>query len=158
MSCLSTIRLIFPHPVDTTAEFCIGTEVCCSVPFKGSDVLLEVPQKCFAAELPPTVRAAGFCCFLRDIQSAYPVIVENRGAALPGNDLRSFAEVDQAVRARGLAAEQEKMESEPEITFDDVAPFCRNRKFTPTYLGCGLDVRGFYLEVKSQVLLHIYLF
>ena len=67
MNCLSTIRLIFPHPVDTTAEFCIGTEVCCSVPFKGSDVLLEVPQKCFAAELPPTVRAAGFCCFLRDI-------------------------------------------------------------------------------------------
>ena len=149
MNCLSTIRLIFPHPVDTTAEFCIGTEVCCSVPFKGSDVLLEVPPECFTAELPPTIRAAGFCCFLRDIQSAYPVIVEDRGAALPGDDLRSYAEVDQAVRARGLAAEQEKMESEPEITFDDAAPFCRDRKFTPTYLGCGLDVRGFYLEVKS---------
>ena len=146
---LKNIRLVFPGNISGIAEICSGTESVKAYPFSGKEVSVELPADWQEWRYPATVRGGGFCCFLRDVQSEYPVIVEGRGAALPGGDMRSYEEVESAVRSRRLASDFEQMEAAPEASFEEVAPFCRDRKFTPTYLGCGLDIRGFFLEVKS---------
>lgn len=144
------IRLVFPRPVAGTVEIASGTKVLHSFPFARTDsVVAAIPPECADAPHPLTVRAAGFCCFLRDIQSDYPVIVRDRGAALPDGDMRSYNDVLNEINSRRLRSDHEQINSSPEASFAEVAPFCRDRKFTPTYLGCGLDVRGFFLEVKS---------
>lgn len=146
---LKNIRLVFPESISGIAEICSDTEVVKTYPFAGQEVHIALPADWRDWPRPAAVRAGGFCCFLRDIQSEYPVIVEGRGAALPDGDMRSYADVETAVRSRRLASDFEQMEAKPEASLEEVAPFCRDRKFTPTYLGCGLDVRGFFLEVKS---------
>ena len=144
------VRLVFPAPKSGICEIASGTKVLHSIPFTNADsVCVEIPETLLQAVHPLMVRAAGFCCFVRDIQSDYPVLVEDRGAALPVEDPRSYAELVQTIRDRKLLSDHAQMNAAAEASFAEVAPFCRDRKFTPTYLGCGLDVRGFYLEIKS---------
>ncbi len=92
-----------------------------------------------------TVSAApnSFTFFLRDVSSEWPIFIPEYGVAVTtGDDRRSYAEIERAVRSRGLQSKLEQVESEPEESFDEAASNVRNLQ-VQTWLGLGRDIRIF---------------
>jgi len=60
--------------------------------------------------------------FARDVNSEFPILVSAYGVAVvPGNDKRSYEDVEKAVRAKGLLANYQRIDAEPEESCEDAA-------------------------------------
>ena len=95
------------------------------------------------------VQVGNFAFNLRDVNSKCPIYVPELGvAALPGNDMRSFQEIARAVESRKLISDFERMNAEPEESYENACKFNRNRN-SPIWLGVGRDVRGFWVEIQD---------
>ena len=99
-----------------------------------------------------TVRAKAnpFTFFLRDVNSQSPIFIPAYGVAvLPAEDTRSYEEVERDVRNKGLITSLERMEREPEETFENAAANTRNL-VCPTWLGISRDVRIFEIGFEYE--------
>ncbi|MBI2194202.1 MAG: hypothetical protein HYU36_19675 [Planctomycetes bacterium] len=95
-----------------------------------------------------SVRATSgpFTFFLRNVSSDHPILLPKLGVAvIPAGDSRSYVEVARAVRDRGLLSEFQRIESEPEETFENAARSVRDLK-CQTWLGLSRDFRIFEID------------
>jgi hypothetical protein len=84
-----------------------------------------------------------FTFFMRDVRPEYPILLRAYGVAVTtASDHRSYAEIDAAVRARGLRTKLETIESEPEESFAEAAAHTRSLS-GQTWLGLARDIRIF---------------
>lgn len=93
-----------------------------------------------------TVRADGktFTFFPRDLTAGGgPLLVRDLGVAVvAAEDKRSYAEIDDAVREKGLIAEWQRIEAEPEENYESACRGTRD-EVCPTWLGLSRDLRLF---------------
>ena len=91
-----------------------------------------------------TVRAEqDFSFFLRDIRADYPVYIpEYQVAVTEGTDPRDYAQIVEAVTAKGRKSKIAQMESAPEETFQAAASHNRDMA-VPIWLGLSRDIRMF---------------
>jgi len=96
-----------------------------------------------------TVRTddASFTFFLRDVSADFPVFLPWCGAAVTcPEDERSFAEIAAAIQARGLLNDVERLESEPEETYERATERVRDMPPCETWLGLSRDERMFRVK------------
>ena len=87
--------------------------------------------------------AREFSFFLRDVRREHPIIVPAYGVAVTArDDPRSYDDILESVRRRGLLTDIQQIEKEPEETFANAAAQTRNQT-VPTLLGIGRDDRVF---------------
>ena len=91
-----------------------------------------------------------FSFFLRDVQSGRPVWVPDYGVAVTAaRDKRNYEQIAAAVHAEGLVGRAQRLEDEPEETFE--AACARNRDMAcPTWLGLSRDMRVFRVGVEPE--------
>ncbi|MCC6362315.1 MAG: hypothetical protein IT165_02255 [Bryobacterales bacterium] len=81
--------------------------------------------------------------FLRDVRAGYPIYIPAYGVAVTdASDARSYQQIENAVRARGLQTKLESVAAEPEADFESAAANTRSL-MCQTWLGLGRDVRIF---------------
>ena len=91
-----------------------------------------------------------FTFFVRDVGSDYPILVPTYGVAvLPASDGRRYAEVEAAVRARGLLTNLQRIEAEPEESYAEAASHTRRLR-CPIWLGLSRDFRIFEVDLRTQ--------
>ncbi|MCG3147439.1 MAG: hypothetical protein PCFJNLEI_00879 [Verrucomicrobiae bacterium] len=85
----------------------------------------------------------GFTFFVRDVSSQWPIwIPQYKVAVVPANDRRTYQEIADDIRGRGLQSELDRIASEPEETFAHAA--ATNRADScETWLGLSRDMRFF---------------
>jgi hypothetical protein len=84
-----------------------------------------------------------FSFFLRDVRSNHPIYIPEYGVAVTGaEDARSYQQIEDAVRAKGLQTKLERISSEPEESFASAAAHTRELK-CQTWLGLSRDMRIF---------------
>ncbi len=90
--------------------------------------------------------ANSFSFFLRDVSESYPIFLPQYGVAvLPGDDARTYAQVAADVRERGTLTKLQRIELQPENTFEAAEAAARNLT-APIWLGLSRDVRNFEIE------------
>jgi hypothetical protein len=84
-----------------------------------------------------------FSFFLRDVRSEFPILIPAYGVAVTdASDARTYQQIEQAVRARGLQTKLQQVESAPEESFGEAA--ARTRSLScQTWLGLSRDIRIF---------------
>lgn len=84
-----------------------------------------------------------FSFFLRDINREYPVIMpEYNVVVTESRDNRSFTEIEKDIQSRGLQTNLQRIEREPEESFESASVHTRNQP-CPTWLGLSRDIRIF---------------
>lgn len=84
-----------------------------------------------------------FSFFLRDVSSEHPILIPAyRVAVTEAGDRRTYRELEQAVRARGFLGKLERIDAEPEESFENAARHTR-RLSCQTWLGISRDMRIF---------------
>ncbi len=95
---------------------------------------------------PAMVSVGDVTFHLRDVNAAHPVWFPERSfAVLPENDPRSYADVERDIRARHLLSERDRFDAEPEESYENASLHDRCN-VSPTWLGLGRDVRGFWID------------
>jgi len=91
-----------------------------------------------------------FSFFLRDASRDQPIYIPTYGVVVTtAEDTRSYSEIVDAIRARGLQTKLEQLETEPEESFEAAAPNARELK-VPTWLGLGRDIRTFEIDERLE--------
>ncbi|MBP5530613.1 MAG: hypothetical protein J6Y54_01100 [Lentisphaeria bacterium] len=91
-----------------------------------------------------------FTFALRDVSGECPVYVpEAECFALPGDDPRSFEQALADLRAKKLVSDAERMESEPEESYEHACRFDRAQS-CPVWLGLGRDLRIFRVSEQTD--------
>jgi hypothetical protein len=84
-----------------------------------------------------------FSFFLRDVRMEHPIFIPQYGAAVTDAlDGRSCQKIESDLRARGLASKLEKINADPEESFDSAALSTRSLS-CQTWLGLSRDIRIF---------------
>ena len=84
-----------------------------------------------------------FSFFLRDVRSSQPIYIPEYGVAVTAaEDARSYQQIEEAARAKGLQSKLERISSEPEESFANAAAHTREMK-CQTWLGLSRDMRIF---------------
>jgi len=87
-----------------------------------------------------------FSFFLRDVSKEYPIYIpEYHVLVTTSDDLRSYSQIETALKDRKGRTKLQQIESEPEETFDSAAIHTRNQPCT-TWLGLSRDMRIFDLS------------
>lgn len=93
-----------------------------------------------------------FSFFLRDITDAMPVYIpEYHVIVSTEHDIRSYSDIEQDIQSKGLLTKVQKIEQQPETSFEVVAKNSRDMS-GPVWLGIGRDVRLFqvYEEMNDN--------
>ncbi|MDO8586293.1 MAG: hypothetical protein Q7T82_04575 [Armatimonadota bacterium] len=86
-----------------------------------------------------------FSFLLRDVNREYPIFLPQFGAIVTeADDLRSYEQIENAVRLRGGQTTLQRLEGEAEETYENAAANTRN-VWCPTWLGLSRDMRIFEL-------------
>ena len=81
--------------------------------------------------------------FLRDVRAGQPIYIPEYGVAVTeAADARSYHQIEDAIRARGLQTKLERVAAEPEENFDAAAANTRTVS-CQTWLGLSRDMRIF---------------
>jgi len=99
-----------------------------------------------------TVRttAGPFSFFLRDVSQEHPILIPEYGVAVTeAGDRRSYEEIVEAIRTRGLQTSLQSLESQPEETFEAAAVHTR-RLYCETWLGLSRDFRNFAVGFRGS--------
>jgi hypothetical protein len=110
----------------------------------------NVGEGAFATAISLLTEKDPFTFFLRDVRKDYPIYIPVYGVVvLPGDDNRSYKEVACEISSRGLQNSIQRMNSEPEESFENAAK--HNRAMTcPTWLGVGRDNRIFQFDFYRE--------
>ena len=91
-----------------------------------------------------------FTFFLDDVRSDYPIFIPAYGVAVTeARDRRTYAQIAEAIQARGLRSNLAQIEAEPEESFENAARAVRDQK-VETWLGLGRDVRIFSVSPRLE--------
>lgn len=91
-----------------------------------------------------------FSFWLRDVTRDHPILIPGIGVVVTeGSDPRSYAEIEAAVRGRGTQTNLQRIESEPEETFENAAQHVRTMT-CETWLGLSRDMRIFAMQFRSM--------
>ena len=91
-----------------------------------------------------------FSFFLRDASSDYPIYMPAYGVTVTeANDKRSYHEIAEAIRLRGLQSNLQRIQSEPEESFEVAAQNTRSLS-CQTWLGLSRDMRIFALGERLE--------
>ena len=91
-----------------------------------------------------------FTFFLDDVKGDYPIFIPAFGVAVTeARDRRTYAQIAEAVQARGLRSNLQQIEAEPEESFENAARAVREQK-VETWLGLGRDVRIFSVSPRLE--------
>ena len=89
-----------------------------------------------------------FSFFLNDVSAGYPIYIrEYRVMVTDQADPRSYDEIRKAVEKKGLLTELQRIESEPEETYEEAIRNVRQMK-GQTWLGLGRDMRIFAVSER----------
>ena len=89
--------------------------------------------------------AATFTFLLRDVQAGYPMWIPAYGVVVTDpEDPRTYAQITEEIRARGLQTQLQRIASEPEESYARAAAVTRSLE-SPTWLGVSRDMRNFEL-------------
>ncbi len=87
---------------------------------------------------------------VRDVRSATPVwIPELATAVVPGDDDRTYDQIETAIRSRNLLSDFERFDVEPEWSYEQAARMNRAER-CPTWLGLGRDIRMFRVHPQES--------
>lgn len=90
-----------------------------------------------------------FSFFLRDVNRNTPIYIPNyKVTVLPAGDGRCYAEVEREILSRKSRTKIERIETEPEVSFETAAARAR-RSNVPIWLGMGRDIRMF--EISEEL-------
>lgn len=86
-----------------------------------------------------------FSFFLRDITKLHPVYIPDPGIIVSeGSDTRSYFEIEKDIQSRQWLNKAEKIELQPETSFESIAHHSRDMS-CPVWLGLGGDIRLFQI-------------
>jgi hypothetical protein len=92
-----------------------------------------------------------FSFFLRDVSSEYPIYIpEYETIVTRDDDARNYDQIEAAVREGKRQTSLEKINSEPEESFDSAAIHTRNQS-CPTWLGISRDIRIFEIGLPQDM-------
>ena len=92
-----------------------------------------------------------FSFFLRDVTNKYPIYIPEYNVAVSGQaDKRSYLQTSEDIRNRGSRTKLEKIENEPEESFDSAAFHTRDQ-VCPIWLGISRDIRLFELGSTGEM-------
>jgi len=84
-----------------------------------------------------------FSFFLRDVSKEYPIYIpEYHVVVTASDDIRSYTQIETAIKGRKGRTKLQQIENEPEETFDSAAILTRNQPCT-NWLGLSRDMRIF---------------
>jgi hypothetical protein len=87
-----------------------------------------------------------FTFFVRDIQSESPIYIPDyQVVVLPGHHPQNYSDVELAVLKKKLKTKIERIETEPEVSFESIADKVK-RMTVPTWLGVSRDFRIFEIS------------
>jgi hypothetical protein len=90
-----------------------------------------------------------FTFFLRDVHQKYPILIPAYGVAVTeAEDRRSYAEILRETRAKGLVTSLQRIDLEPEESYEEAARNTRHLR-CPTWLGLGRDMRLFEVGLRT---------
>lgn len=106
----------------------------------------------FATRVSVAAQGRAFTFFLRDLTSGkQPMVIPDLDAAVVlVDDARSYQEVREAIARRGLKAQWQQIESEPEESYESALRGTRDQ-ICPTWLGLSRDVRLFRVSYDQKV-------
>jgi hypothetical protein len=91
-----------------------------------------------------------FSFFLRDVNAEYPIwIPQYHVVVCASGDNRSYIQIKNDIKSRNLQSKVQKMDAEPEESFDSAAIHTRNQK-VPTWLGLSRDIRIFEIGLTQE--------
>lgn len=91
-----------------------------------------------------------FSFFLRDVSAEHPILIpEYATAVVPAEDDRSYAEIAEAVRVRGLCGGLQGLACQPEETYENACRLNRDM-MCPTWLGLSRDMRIFRVGYSKE--------
>jgi hypothetical protein len=91
-----------------------------------------------------------FSFFLRDVDKRYPIYIPAYGVMVSeADDDRSYDQVEEAIRSRGLQSQLQHIESEPEESFEAAAQNTRYVR-AETWLGVSRDWRVFAFDPTAS--------
>ncbi|MFC5405350.1 hypothetical protein [Cohnella soli] len=91
-----------------------------------------------------------FSFFLRDVTADYPIYIREYGVIVTEADqLLEFDQVVQEIAGRGLSTHLQRIESEPEETYERAAAATRPLR-SPIWLGLSRDVRIFEADFRGM--------
>ena len=92
-----------------------------------------------------------FSFFLRDVDKEFPILIPVYNVAvIAGSDIRSYDEIEAGVQRRGLVTNLERIDIEPEESFEEAAR--HTRAITRSIiLGISRDIRIFELELDGTL-------
>lgn len=133
-----------------------GTGTCDGDTFysEGNGIVLEVTaaitsSAAWKAEIVAVETEKPFSFFLRDIQVRHPIYIPAYGVAvLAAEDQRSFEQIEQAVADQQLISDIERIEAEPEESFEHAAQSTRSLP-CKTWLGLSRDIRIFEVGFRG---------
>jgi hypothetical protein len=92
-----------------------------------------------------------FSFFLRDVSIDFPIYIPQYMVVVcPSDDKRTFQQIESEIKGRGLQTKLQRIEKEPEESFDLAASHTRNQ-VCPTWLGISRDIRIFEIGTPQDM-------
>jgi hypothetical protein len=92
-----------------------------------------------------------FSFFLRDVSIEYPIYIPQYEVIVSkSEDVRSYRQIEIEIKSRGLLTKLERIEKEPEESFDSAAVHTRNQ-ICPIWLGISRDIRIFEMGSSQEM-------
>ena len=92
-----------------------------------------------------------FSFFLRDVHRAYPLYIPDCAAAITtADDPRSFANIAHSFDRPDLLTRLQRLQVEPEESFETAAAAVRRQPNCPTWLGLSRDMRTFLVNFRQD--------
>lgn len=99
-----------------------------------------------ATQIFVKTKLSPFSFFLRDVSNNFPIYIPDYSVVVINDaDNRTYAEIQSDILSRKLRSKRQKIESEPEESFDSAAARTLNQS-VPTWLGLSRDFRIFQFE------------
>ena len=119
-------------------------------------ILLAVEKVNIELGAYPTIitilaKERSFSFLLRDVSTAYPIYIpELQAAVVPEKDERNYAEIAAALAEKGLVSDFDRMNNEPEESYENACLLNRNQN-CPVWLGLGRDIRMFRVNPQQMI-------
>ena len=92
-----------------------------------------------------------FSFFLRDVSAGSPIYIpEYKVIVCHAEDKRSYNQIESEIKERHLLTNLQKIENEPEESFDSASVHTRNQT-CPTWLGISRDIRIFEISTPQDM-------
>lgn len=144
---LAALRILNGDGQTNGVNFAITSSGSCRLMVACNDARLENGSG--ATRVTIRSRKHPFTFFLRDVRKDLPILIPAYGAAVTiAEDERRFEQIQQAVRERGLLTGLQRIDDEPEESYEAAAANTRELR-CPIWLGISRDMRIFEMGLRG---------